>query len=57
MKGYRVWSVYAKIKDGTINYTVWASSEEEAHAEAKRVPLVDQYGENYEGFRTIYSVE
>ena len=53
----RVWSVYARINTGTINYTVYAASEAEALKEAKTVPLVDQYGEEYEGFRTIQSVE
>lgn len=53
----RVWSVYARINTGTIEYTVYAASETEALKEAKTVPLVDQYGEEYKGFRTIQSVE
>ena len=53
----RVWSVYARINTGTIEYTVYAASEEEALKEAKTVPLVDQFGEEYKGFRTIQSVE
>lgn len=53
----RVWSVYARINTGTINYTVYAASEAEALKEAKTIPLVDQYGNEYEGFRTIQSVE
>lgn len=53
----RVWNVYARINEGSINYTVYAASEAEALKEAKTVPLVDQFGEEYTGFRTVYSVE
>lgn len=53
----RVWSVYARINAGMIEYTVYAASETEALKEAKTVPIVDQYGEEYKGFRTIQSVE
>ena len=55
--GKRVWQVYARTNEGSINYTVYAASEEEALKEAKTVPLVDQFGEEYTGFRTIQSVE
>lgn len=57
MRNKRVWSVYARINTGTIEYTVYAASEAEALKEAKTVPLVDQFGEEYKGFRIIQSVE
>lgn len=53
----RVWNVYARTNEGNLNYTVYAASEEEALKEAKTVPLVDQFGEEYKGFRIIQSVE
>ena len=53
----RVWNVCARINTGTITYTVYAASEEEAMKEAKTIHLVDQFGEQYTGFRTIYSIE
>lgn len=53
----RVWYVTARTNEGSMNYTVYASSETEALKEAKTVPLVDQFGEQYTGFRIIQSVE
>ena len=53
----RVWSVTARTNEGSLNFTVYAASEEEAMKEAKVVPLVDQFGEEYKGFRIIQSVE
>lgn len=55
--GKRVWNVCARTNIGNINYTVHAASEAEAIKEAKTIPLVDQFGEQYTGFRTIYSVD
>ncbi len=55
--GKRVWNVYARTNEGNLNYTVYAASETEAIKEAKTVPLVDQYGEEYTGFRIVQSVE
>lgn len=53
----RVWNICARTNVGTINYTVYAASEADALKEAKIVPLVDQFGEEYTGFRIIQSVE
>lgn len=53
----RVWNICARINEGTINYTVYAASEEEAIKEAKTIPLVDQFGSEYTGFRIIQSIE
>ena len=53
----RVWSVTARTNEGNMNYTVYAASEEDAMKEAKIVPLVDQFGSLYTGFRIIQSVE